>query len=279
MSVYLIKGETLTGIADAIREKTGETGTIDVPDMASKISDITGGGSAGSVSKLAQYAAGSLMEITAEDLNGVTTIPSLKFQYWQNLVSVEIPEGVESICSYCFMECGANLSVVTLPSTLKCIEDGCFSFCSGITDVRVKAKTPPTLGYGCFDMCPNAIFTVDAGCAATYRSATNWSAFADRTVEKEASGDTESWLFQDAVFTSYSRDDLPVPVADVSYTCFVDGEEIGTATAVTVSEGVDVSFNTEDYRVYFRYLSGTGWHFHPIDSQVQSGTVSIRINS
>ena len=42
---YLIWGSTLTGIADAIRAKSGETGEIAVSDMATKISEITGGGS------------------------------------------------------------------------------------------------------------------------------------------------------------------------------------------------------------------------------------------
>lgn len=45
MAEYLIQDTTLTGIADAIRGKTGETGAIPVPDMASKIDGIqTGGG-------------------------------------------------------------------------------------------------------------------------------------------------------------------------------------------------------------------------------------------
>lgn len=41
MSNYLIKGETLTNIADAIREKTGKTDAIAVTDMATKIGDIS----------------------------------------------------------------------------------------------------------------------------------------------------------------------------------------------------------------------------------------------
>ena len=44
MSEYRIKGETLTGIADAIRSKTGGTEPIPVPEMAAQIEGITGGG-------------------------------------------------------------------------------------------------------------------------------------------------------------------------------------------------------------------------------------------
>lgn len=44
---YLIKGSTLKGIANAIRNKIGATGDIAVTDMAAKISEITGGGGSG----------------------------------------------------------------------------------------------------------------------------------------------------------------------------------------------------------------------------------------
>ncbi len=41
---YLIKGSTLTAIADAIRAKTGKADAIPVPDMPSEIAGITAGG-------------------------------------------------------------------------------------------------------------------------------------------------------------------------------------------------------------------------------------------
>lgn len=44
MADYLIKGETLTGIADAIRSKTGSSAPVAVSSMASQIAGITGGG-------------------------------------------------------------------------------------------------------------------------------------------------------------------------------------------------------------------------------------------
>jgi hypothetical protein len=44
MAEYLIQGETLKDIADAIRAKTGERDVIPVKDMATQISGITGGG-------------------------------------------------------------------------------------------------------------------------------------------------------------------------------------------------------------------------------------------
>lgn len=44
MSKYLIDSDTLTDIADAIREQTGESGSIQVSQMASQIEAIQGGG-------------------------------------------------------------------------------------------------------------------------------------------------------------------------------------------------------------------------------------------
>lgn len=45
MSKYTIEGQTLTDIADAIREQTGDENPIAVSDFASSIASISGGGS------------------------------------------------------------------------------------------------------------------------------------------------------------------------------------------------------------------------------------------
>jgi len=48
MAEYIIQGDTLTGIANAIRSKTGSSSAISVANMASAINDIsTGSGSSG----------------------------------------------------------------------------------------------------------------------------------------------------------------------------------------------------------------------------------------
>lgn len=47
MSKYAIEDTTLTAIGNAIREKTGTEELIPVPQLASKILEITGGGSGG----------------------------------------------------------------------------------------------------------------------------------------------------------------------------------------------------------------------------------------
>jgi hypothetical protein len=52
----------------------------------------------------------------------------------------------------------------------------------------------------------------------------------------------ESWLFKNEIITESSRRDLPLPVRGVSYTAFVNDEEIGTATA----DEWNVSFEYND---------------------------------
>ena len=47
MSKYAIESTTLTAIGDAVREKTGTEDLIPVPQLASKILEITGGGGGG----------------------------------------------------------------------------------------------------------------------------------------------------------------------------------------------------------------------------------------
>lgn len=43
MTKYLVEGETLTDIADAIREQTGEAGQIQLKEFANKVASISGG--------------------------------------------------------------------------------------------------------------------------------------------------------------------------------------------------------------------------------------------
>jgi hypothetical protein len=117
----------------------------------------------------------------------------------------------------------------------------------------------------------------------SYKTATNWSTYASqiRAIDEGGGEEEGNWLFQNEQITSTARNDLPVPVVGTSYTLFVDGEEIATETATSDWQGnAQLYLSTEDYRIYFVYNADAGgWQFHPMDSQVQSGSVSIRINT
>lgn len=99
-------------------------------------------------------------------------------------------------------------------------------------------------------------------------------------VPQTGGGETETkWLFKD-VYIIGENYELPPLVVGVSYTCFVDGEEIAT---VLVDDYAWPQFTNGDVIVEYNvYDPGTedefwAWSFGD-GSTVQSGTVSIRIN-
>lgn len=99
----------------------------------------------------------SLTEVTAEMLNGVTSISSYAFYQCGNLTSVEIPSSVTSIGAYAFNDCRS------------------------LTSITVEATTPPTLGYRAFDVTPaNLVIYVPSESVETYKSASGWSTYASK---------------------------------------------------------------------------------------------------
>ena len=80
MPEYLIQGETLTGIADAIRAKTGESGQMTPLEMPEKIASIQTGGGGGTAVSAADinfydYDGTLVAAWTLEELAGKTALP------------------------------------------------------------------------------------------------------------------------------------------------------------------------------------------------------------
>lgn len=93
MAEYLIQDTTLTGIADAIRSKTGSTDAIKVSDMAGQIEGITtGGGAAGAPFIMQKW-------ITKNAYQSAGTAVTL---------SLSIPHGCKIMDAYA--TCGATFS-------------------------------------------------------------------------------------------------------------------------------------------------------------------------
>ena len=72
-SEYAISKQTLTGIADAIREKTETTGTMTPGQMPSKIRSINGGGSGGVQSVEVTQIQSTGTKIASIDVDGTST--------------------------------------------------------------------------------------------------------------------------------------------------------------------------------------------------------------
>ncbi len=299
MSAYLIQSETLTGIADAIREKTGETGTIDVPDMASKISGITGGGSAGGVSKLAQVVDRTVTEITEADLQGVQKIGSYAFSECNILKTASIPTSVTEIGNHAFHMC-ASLSDIQLPNSIATIGSCAFEGCSAFTDitipesvlliqsnafascvylkrVRMKPKNPPTLGYAAFSsVASNCVWVVDDGCGEAYLNATNWSNLRIVEESQEVVGGVGVYVVEfgyDGV-ASVSGE----PISEVTYRLYTDGGMLVTEKFAMGTEfdfGWQGSNDIVNAMGYSYYVECDIWVGSDLVATVQSETVQF----
>ena len=93
----------------------------------------------------------SLTEVTADMLNGATSISSYAFYQCANLTSVEIPSSVTSIGSYAFEYC-RNLTNITIPNSVTNIGSEAFSNCSALTSIVIPSSVT-SINYRTFSSC------------------------------------------------------------------------------------------------------------------------------
>ncbi len=108
------------------------------------------------LSKFAQRTDGSIIEITAEDFDGISTIGHSAFASCNSLRKVSIPNGITSIRNYAFSWC-SNLGSVWLPETPP-----------ALVDANAFGNINPSCVFYC-----NSQASLDA-----YKAATNWSTLA-----------------------------------------------------------------------------------------------------
>ena len=127
----------------------------------------------------------SLTSITIPD--GVMSIEASTFYYCTSLTSITIPDGVMSIKASTFYYC-TSLTSITIPSGVTSIGGGALQIGS-ITHkatITMLPTTPPTISSNTFISTKLNKIIVPAGTGDTYKSATNWSAFADYIEEATA---------------------------------------------------------------------------------------------
>ena len=113
-------------------------------------------------------------------LSNVTSIGSSAFQNCSNLTSASFPNAT-SIGSYAFYNC-SSLTEASFPNTTS-ISSYAFQNCSNLTTIYVGTNTSTvcTLGTNAFNGCTNLTnIYVPASLVDSYKSATNWSSYADK---------------------------------------------------------------------------------------------------
>lgn len=165
MSEYLIQGETLSGIADAIRVKTGKSDPIQANSMASEIQAIPSGGGSEQLD--------SLLSNTLLVLNSnTTTIANTALDNLTSLEEINLPF-VISIGANGIYGC-TNLKRMCAP-VLETIDNYAFSRCSSLLELNLPSIR--TIGLYSFSSC-TSLKNVDIGTKITkiYNSFLNCAA-------------------------------------------------------------------------------------------------------
>ena len=131
-----------------------------------------------SIDDSAFYICSSLTSVTIP--NSVTSIGRYAFYICSSLTSVTIPNSVTSIGPQALYRC-SSLTSVTIPNSVTSIGIEAFWGCGNMTSVTIQATTPPTLANtSAFNTTNNCPIYVPAESVDAYKTATNWSALADR---------------------------------------------------------------------------------------------------
>lgn len=175
MSRYLIQEQTLTAIANAVREKNGTTEPIKVSELPSEIANIQAGGGD------SQWDGYWLKTATHFTLpNGTDRIQQYAFMNHENLESIAMPSSITFIGEYTFYNCknlvltelprdmtgniGASmfygcekLALTELPSGITgTIGSMAFRNCIGLKSLTFKS-TPKSIAANVFQGCTNLI--------------------------------------------------------------------------------------------------------------------------
>lgn len=150
----------------------------------SSLTSITIPGSVTSISDSVFYYCSSLTSITIP--NSVTSIGASMFNGCSSLTSITIPNSVTSIDNSAFGSCD-SLTSITIGNGVTSIGVNTFYHCSTNTELggiyTILATTPPTIQSNTFSNAKINKIIVPKGTLAAYKSATNWSAYADKMVE------------------------------------------------------------------------------------------------
>lgn len=115
-----------------------------------------------------------------EEIPEGTTLSTYAFNYCDGLTNLKFSySGV--IPNYCFQYC-KNLESIEIGKNITAINAHVFRGCSKLKTITCHNTTLPTLTYTAINSCPIETIYVPASALETYKSATNWSAYADKMI-------------------------------------------------------------------------------------------------
>jgi hypothetical protein len=124
------------------------------------------------------YYCTSLTSITLPE--GVTSLGAYCFYWCTSLTSITLPESVTSLGAGCFYEC-SSLPSITLPESVTSVGNYCFDWCTSLILATVLPAIPPSLGSGVFNNVHTSFnIKVRSPYVNAYKTATNWTAYADK---------------------------------------------------------------------------------------------------
>ena len=114
------------------------------------------------------------------DIGKVTSIPMQCFMYCSKLTEVVAEwDKITDVASNAFLQC-SSLATFEIGASVTSIGAGAFNGCTSMQSFICRATTPPTLANAnAFGSNPCVFYVPDASLEA-YKTATNWSAYADR---------------------------------------------------------------------------------------------------
>ena len=104
-----------------------------------------------SVIRVSEWAFAECARLRYADLSaarGLKSLGSAAFHYCSRLRQVLLNEGLETICSFCFLENGTER--ITFPHTLRCIGDMAFASCSSLKQVCLANSALESIGEYAF---------------------------------------------------------------------------------------------------------------------------------
>ena len=188
--------DKVTFIRDLAFSDCTKLNNISIPNSVTEIDDgtfyncssLTGITIPDKVTSIGDHAfrnCSSLTGITIPD--SVTTIGQGAFAYWTGATSTDIIHFPNEQLKIKYFESGysfynwESLTSVTIPDKVTKIGIWAFCRCTKLSKITVLPETPPTLGTDVFSsIASNAVIYVPSGSVDVYKSATNWSTYANK---------------------------------------------------------------------------------------------------